>query len=178
MKLRLITGLIATAAATAAQATDFMDHARVRSVEPQYETVQVPREACGRQVVYDNQPAYESRNYTGAVVGGVAGGILGHQVGKGNGKHVATAVGAVVGALAGDHLANRGDRHVMPVQAPREVTTCRTVMDQQTRVNGYRVHYEYRGHMYSTVTREDPGPTMPVRVSVVPVDHQGSHRRY
>jgi uncharacterized protein YcfJ len=177
MKLRLIAGLLAATSAGIAQADAFMDHARVRSVEPQYETVQVPREQCGRQVVYDNQPAYESRNYTGAVVGGVAGGILGNQVGKGSGKHVATAVGAVVGALAGDHLANRGDRHVMPVQAPREVTTCRTVMEQQTRVNGYRVQYEYRGHMYSTVTREDPGPTMPVRVSVVPVD-QGGYRRY
>ena len=35
---------------------------------------------------------------------------------------------------------------------------------------GYQVEYEYRGQIYSTVTRENPGRTLPVRVSVAPVE--------
>jgi hypothetical protein len=43
------------------------------------------------------------------------------------------------------------------------------VNDMQTRVAGYRVAYDYRGQTYTTVTRENPGPNLQVRVSVDPV---------
>lgn len=180
--LFLLTAVVATAGV---QAQGFDDRARVRRVEPQYQTVSVPRQECTSQWVQDApQPVAQShRNYGGLAVGGVAGAVLGNQVGKGNGRVAATAVGAVVGALAGEHIANQAGWGwgAQPQQvyqpAPREVRSCRTVYDQQSQVNGYRVDYEYRGQVYSTVTREHPGQYMPVRVSVAPVE-QGYDRHY
>ena len=169
MKRLALVGLLAAAAGV--QAESFVDHARVRSVEPQYENVTTPRNECTSHWVSEPRPVSGGHNYGGAVIGGVAGGILGHQVGKGSGKDVATAVGAVVGAMTGDHLANR-DRPQQYAEAPREVRQCRTVNDVQTQLTGYRVNYEYRGQVYSTFMRENPGHTLPVRVSVVPLERQ------
>jgi len=174
MKRIAIVGVLAAGAAVA-QAESFIDHARVRSVDPQYENVTTPRNECTSQWVSEPRrvaPVAGDRNYGGAVIGGVAGGILGHQVGKGSGKDVATAVGAVVGALAGDHVANRdrAPQYAQYEEAPREIRQCRTVNDVQTQLTGYRVNYEYRGQVYATFMRENPGPSLPVRVSVVPVE--------
>jgi uncharacterized protein YcfJ len=172
MKLnRIAIATLLAAAGTLAQADTFVDRARVQSVEPQYETVQVPREECGSQWV--TEPRATSRNYGGVVIGAVAGGILGNQVGKGSGKDVATAAGVAVGAAVGDHLANR-DTQVQMEQ--REVRSCRTVHDTQRRVNGYRVTYEYRGHQYTSFMRHEPGNTVPVRVSVSPLEEREYHR--
>jgi uncharacterized protein YcfJ len=166
MKLAIAT-LIATAA-VAANAQSFVDHARVRNVEPQYESVSVPRQECNTQRVNEVRRVGTEPNYGGAVVGGVAGALLGHQVGGGHGKEAATAVGAVVGAFTGDRLAN-GDRTEQYVEVPRDVTSCRTVADVQTRIAGYRVNYDYRGQHYSTVLPRDPGPELQVRISVEPI---------
>lgn len=162
--------LIATACAAigAAHADTFVDNARVRNVEPQYESVAVPRQECANQLVTETRRT-NSRDYGGAIIGGIAGAILGHQVGGGNGRDAATAVGAVVGAMAGDNLANRGRFYDAYEQSPREVTTCRTVQDFQQRVTGYRVDYEWRGQVYTTVMAQDPGRFVRVRVSVDPV---------
>jgi uncharacterized protein YcfJ len=158
--------LLATLAA-GAQAQSFTDNARVRAVEPQYQVVQMPRQECANQYVTE-QPAPSGTNgLGGAVIGGVAGGILGHQVGRGSGRDAATAVGAVVGAITGQNLANNQAVAAPPVT--REVQSCRTVYDNQNRLTGYRVTYEYRGYEYSTMMPEQPGPTIPVRVSVTPV---------
>lgn len=171
MKRLAIVGLLAAGAA-GAQAESFIDHARVRSVDPQYENVTTPRNECTSHWVSEPRRVGGERQYGGAVIGGVAGGILGHQVGKGSGRDVATAVGAVVGALTGDHLANRdrAPQYAQYEESQREVRQCRTVNDVQTHITGYRVSYEYRGQMYATVMRENPGHTLPVRVSVVPVE--------
>jgi uncharacterized protein YcfJ len=165
MKKTLI--LCAVIAAGAAQAGTFVDQARVRNAEPQYENVAVPRQECSSQYVNEVRRT-GSRDYGGAVIGGIAGALLGNQVGRGHGREAASAVGAVVGAMTGDNLANR-DRVEAYEQAPREVTTCRTVQDIQPRLTGYRVDYEYRGQVYSTFMPGDPGPTLRVRVSVDPV---------
>ncbi|MBC5768516.1 glycine zipper 2TM domain-containing protein [Ramlibacter albus] len=151
----------------------FVDRARVQHVEPQYETVQVPREECGSQWVTQQQPATVQQggtNVGGAIIGGVAGAIVGNQVGKGHGREAATAAGAVVGALAGNSIANRNSATTTApaTYEQREVRTCRTVMDTQQRTNGYRVTYIYNGNAYTTVMREQPGNTIPVRVSVTP----------
>ncbi len=73
-----------------------------------------------------------------------------------------------MGAIACYNIANR-DRWEQYEQVPREVTTCRTVSEVQTRVVGYQVNYEYRGQHFATVIRENPGPFVQVRVSVDPV---------
>ena len=164
---RLALVSLLTTAALGAHAHSYFDDARVSSVEPQYESVSVPRQECGSRWIEDSRrPA--GRNYGGAVVGGVAGALLGNQFGRGHGREAATAVGAVVGAFTGDNVANRGRwQHDEPVA--REVTSCRTVSDVQQRIVGYQVGYEYRGQHFVTRMAETPGPTIQVRVTVDPV---------
>ena len=155
----------------------FNDTARVRTVTPQYENVSVPRNECTNQWVTEQQPAVSSRNYGGLAAGGVAGALLGNQVGRGHGREAATAVGAVIGALAGEHFANQnswgmGGYQQAAQQQERQVQNCRTVNDVQSRLTGYQVEYEYRGQVYSTVTRENPGRTLPIRVSFAPIERE------
>lgn len=175
MKRIALLALLATGT-VAVQAQTFVDRARVQDVQPQYETVQVPRQECSSQIVQEAQPVAVERGYGGAIIGGVAGGILGNQVGKGHGREAATAAGAVIGAIAGDRISNNQPQGY--VSAPREVRSCRTVHDVQQRLTGYRVTYEYRGQEYTTVTREQPGRTLPVRVSVTPLDEREYDRRH
>ena len=167
MRRLLLVSLLATTG-MGLHAETFLDTAHVRSVEPRYENVTVPRQECSRQVVTEVRQVAPAPQYGGAIVGGIAGALVGNQVGRGHGREAATAVGAVVGALGGEALANR-DQAPQYQETPREVTTCRTVNDVQTRINGYRVGYEYRGQAYSTVLRDQPGPLLQVRVSVDPV---------
>ena len=171
-RIALLTLAAGAAAAAQAQSPDFVDRARVQRVDPQYQTVQVPREECTSQWVTE-QPAAGAGGYGGAIIGGVAGGLLGNQVGKGHGREAATAAGAVIGAIAGDRIANRPQPYA---PAQREVRSCRTVYEQQAQLTGYLVTYEYRGHQYSTVMREQPGATLPVRVSVTPLDERDARR--
>jgi len=157
----------------------FVDRARVQDVQPQYEQVQMPRQECSSQLVQDApQPvAGSGSGIAGAVIGGVAGGILGHQVGRGSGRDAATAAGAVVGALAGNSIQNSNAQPQQYVQAPpREVRSCRTINEVQQRLVGYRVTYEYRGNQYVTVMHEQPGHSLPVRVSVTPLEEREYHR--
>jgi uncharacterized protein YcfJ len=167
MKRLALVSLIAAAAA-GVHAETFFDDARVRSVQPQYQDVSVPREECNTQWVNEVRRTGGGQDYTGAIVGGVAGGVLGNQVGKGHGREAATALGAVVGAFAGDRIANNG-RVEQYQEVPRQVTSCRTVSDVQRQLTGYRVDYDYNGQTYSTIMRENPGRSLQVRVSVDPV---------
>jgi uncharacterized protein YcfJ len=166
MKRFALVCLLATGAVVA-HAETFVDNARVRAVEPQYEDVATPRQECTTQVVNEQRPIGGGPNYGGAVVGGVVGGLLGNQVGRGHGREAATAAGAVVGAITGDRMANNQPQQYEVV--PREVTSCRTISDMQARLTGYRVSYDWRGQEYSTFMRSNPGPTLQVRVSVEPV---------
>ncbi len=166
MKSLALFPLLATAA-VAAHAQPYLDNARVTSVDPQYESVRVPRQECHNRWISEPR-RNDRREYGGAVLGGVAGALIGNQVGRGHGREAATAIGAVVGAFTGDHLGNR-DRWDRNEEVSREVTTCRNVDDVQTRVVGYQVTYEYRGQQFTTLLRENPGRFLPVRVSVEPV---------
>jgi uncharacterized protein YcfJ len=169
MKFVSALALLAVSASVQAQ-QGFVDRARVLSVEPQYDNVQVPRQECRNEWVTETrQPAAGGPNYGGVIVGGVAGGILGNQVGKGSGREAATAVGAVVGAIAGDRIASQNAQQ-QPEVVQREVRNCRTVYDVQNRINGYRVTYDYRGHQSTVVTRDHPGNSLAVRVSITPAE--------
>lgn len=182
MKQAVLFSLLAAAGIAAqAQQPGFVDRARVERVEPQYETVQVPRQECTSQWVTEARPVAGTGangvNYGGVIVGGVAGGLLGNQVGKGHGKEAATAAGAVIGALAGNHIANANSAPQQYEQSQREVRQCRTVHDVQQRLTGYRVTFDYRGYEQTIITPEKPGNTIPVRVSVMPVEEREYHRR-
>ncbi|MBE7942045.1 MULTISPECIES: glycine zipper 2TM domain-containing protein [Ramlibacter] len=156
--------------ALGAQAETYFDQARVRSAEPQYESVTVPRQQCSTQVVNQVQQVNSGgeRNYGGAVLGGVAGALIGNQVGGGHGREAATALGAVVGAFTGDNLANQNRSGPQYVETPREVRTCQTVNEVQNRITGWRVNYEYKGVAGTTMMAQQPGPTIRVRVAVDP----------
>lgn len=168
MKRFALVALLATGA-VGLHAETYIDNARVTSADPQYENVTVPRQECSSHWVNEVQPAGGGQHqYGGAVLGGVAGALLGNQVGGGHGKEAATALGAVVGAFTGDHLAN-GDAPPPSQEVQREVKSCRTVNEVQTRIAGYRVGYEYRGQHYTAMLHQDPGPNLQVRVSVDPV---------
>jgi uncharacterized protein YcfJ len=164
----LLAPLMATSALTA-HADSYVDTARVRSVQPQYETVTVPRQQCSSQWINESRRIEDRGGYGGAVIGGVAGALLGNQVGKGHGREAATALGAVVGAFTGDRVSNgerRGERYE---QVPRQVQSCQTVNELQQRLTGYQVNYEYLGQSFTALMPQDPGQRIQVRVSVDPL---------
>jgi len=180
MKRILIASLFATTL-LAAQAEVFTDNARVVRAEPIVENINVPRNECstrwdhGRGPRADAiEPQRQDHQIGGAILGGVAGGVIGHQIGAGSGRDAATALGVMLGAVAGDRLANRNQDQLYSDRyddrGPREVKTCRTVYDSESRVTGYRVAYEYRGQQYTTVTRNHPGNLLRVRVAIDPVE--------
>ena len=188
MKRIAFLALAATAALAAqaqpqlipTQAPTFVDRARVQDVQPEYQQVQTPRQECASQYVQDAPQVVQGseRGYGGLIIGGVAGGLLGNQVGRGHGREAATAAGAVIGAITGDRIQNSNNAPQQVVQAPpREVRSCRTVMDTQQQLTGYRVTYEYRGNQYTTIMHEQPGRSLPVRVSVTPLEEREYHSR-
>jgi uncharacterized protein YcfJ len=132
-----------------------VENARVRSAVPVYSEVQVPRTECTTQTVVTEKPASaEKPNMVGVGLGAVAGGLLGHTVGG-----------------VGNEVANRS-ANAKAERVPTEVQSCKTVNVTQTRLMGHRVRYEYGGREFESIVRGNPGKTLPVRVSVMPVDAQ------
>jgi len=185
---RLAIATLFASSLLAAHSETYTDQARVRSAEPQYESVNVPRNECTSHWINERdgrhnhgrqeRPVSQDRQYGGTILGGLAGGVVGHQIGGGTGKDAATALGVVLGAIAGDRLENRDQRvqydddqydNRRYETTQREVQSCRTVYDSQTRITGYRVVYEYRGQTYTTFTHTNPGASLPVRVTVDPI---------
>jgi uncharacterized protein YcfJ len=170
MKRKLIplAGALALAASGAWAQAPYEDTARVRSATPEYEKVNVPRKECYSEYVPERRYRRSgAESYVGPLIGGVTGGLLGAQVGRGNGKVAASAAGAAIGAIVGDRLSHRaGDDEFYE----REVRRCRMVDNFEARVTGYHVTYEYAGRTYTTMLPYDPGPRLPVRVSVEPAD--------
>jgi uncharacterized protein YcfJ len=140
----------------------FEDYAQVTDVSPEYERVNIPRKQCVSEYVPERAP--QSRSLAGPLIGGVAGGIIGAQVGKGDGRVAASAAGAAIGAIVGDRLSQPS----APTYYEREVRRCHTVDNWERRLAGYRVTYEYQGRRYETFMDYDPGPRLPVYVSVAP----------
>ena len=60
-------------AALTAHAESYIDTARVRSVQPHYETVTVPRQQCTSQWINETHRVESHHGYGGAVVGGATG---------------------------------------------------------------------------------------------------------
>lgn len=168
MQSRLMVLLAGMCAASATQAAEFEDYARVLSVAPQVEQVNQPRQHCTTEYI-QTQPQYQpqQRSAGGAIIGGIAGGLLGSQVGGGNGRIAAAAVGAATGAVVGDRMDNNGNA-VAAAPQMQPVQQCRMVDQWVTRNNGYLVTYEYRGNTYTNVMPYDPGKRLRLHVSVTP----------
>lgn len=158
----LMPTLILAVSSLPAMADQYNDTARVISVTPQTERVNMPRQECRTEY---QQESYSTGNSPiGAIIGGIAGGLLGNTVGRGNGRIAATAVGAGVGAVAGDRISNNNNvaTRTVPVQS------CYQADNWQTVNTGYLVAYEYNGRTYTTVTNQPPGKYIDVNVAVAP----------
>lgn len=160
--------------ATVAQADVYADYARVKSVVPEYERVNQPRQDCYNEVVETRVPVQrqygDGPEYGGTILGGIVGGVIGNRFGKGHGREAATAAGAVAGALIGKQYDSRGHTEVVQDEdvQQREVRRCRQVDNWENRITGYRVTYEYAGRRYTSFMPNDPGREVKVRVSVEP----------
>ena len=151
---RLTATIALMIAAGAASAETFGDVATVERVEPLVAVYQVPQTVC------DGPMERTEQGHGGAVLGTVIGGLVGSRIGEGNGKVAAAVAGAGLGAVIGNE---RDEANA------QERPSCRRTMVEQTRDEGYRVHYRYNGHEYVTRMARDPGNTVPVNVTVVPL---------
>lgn len=142
-----------------AAAETYQSDARVLRAVPVRESASVPREECWTETV----PGSSGNRAAGAVIGGIAGGLLGHQIGSGSGNTAATIAGTIGGAAVGNEVARRNDR------GEQVVERCRQVAGYAERVVGYDVTYRFQGREFSTRLPYDPGPSMPVHVTVAPV---------
>lgn len=151
------------------------EYARVIRVEPRYVHTEVPlhREECWDEPV-PYQRVYHARyqSYTPIILGGILGGAIGNQFGKGSGRDALTVAGAALGASAGRDIAH-GHSVAHPVYKASQ-RRCQVVTDyqQERRIDGYVVTYEYCGRTYTTETKTPPGEH--IRVSVQPVPEPGN----
>lgn len=169
------------------------DVATVVSATPVYNRVSSPRRECWNEQVtaYEEQRIRrpESREVyresretsgSGALLGAIIGGAIGHQFGNSSGgRDRGTAAGAVIGGLIGNDIERtnnsgtyyRTSRDVVDVQrvpVTRDVQRCQTVQDTREEITGYDVVYRFNGKDYTTRMSYDPGPTLPIEVSVRP----------
>lgn len=143
----------------------FHDHARVVSAHPKIERVNEPRLICRTVTVPGHRHEPRHGDGAAAVIGGIAGGLIGSQFGRGDGRVASAAVGAIAGTLIG-HQAGRSPGHETVHE--REEQRCHRIDEWHERVIGYQVTYEYGGRFHTTDLPHDPGPRLPVQVSVRP----------
>ena len=192
----LATALAASGAASAqhwgghdryADSSPRWDTARVVNVDP----ILAPAQPTFRQQCWQEPVRFVSsdrgygRGYRGerhrgigdntdTVLGGIVGAAIGNQIGDGDGQRAATVAGALLGgAIARDSMRSdryggdgfRGQREVV-----RYEQRCRMVEDfqQDDRVVGYLVTYDYNGFVGTTQTSFHPGRTLRVRVDITP----------
>jgi uncharacterized protein YcfJ len=132
---------------------------RVISSTPMFQQVAVPRQVCSTQQVVQ-QP---QKSGAGAVMGMIAGGAVGNAMGKGSGNAATTALGIVGGALLGERIEGN------PSPEVRNVQTCSTQNFYENRTTGYNVVYEFNGKQYTVIMPSDPGPTVRLQVTPMPM---------
>ncbi|MCL4761850.1 MAG: glycine zipper 2TM domain-containing protein [Burkholderiales bacterium] len=132
--------------------------ARVVDVTPIREATPAPRQECWTETV----PAQSGQRAAGAIIGGIAGGLLGHQIGSGSGNTAATIAGTIGGAAVGNEVARRNER------GEQVVERCRQVDGYAEQIVAYDVVYRFQGREFSARLPYDPGPRLPVNVTVAP----------
>ena len=117
-------------------------------------------------------PGNQTGRTMATVIGGIAGAVLGSKVGDGSGRYVGTAVGSMVGGMAGRSIYDSSQRNrqyarrgTVRVCDPVPVTS-RNGYEDDERLNGYDVTYEYANRTYQTRTNYHPGDRIRVRVDV------------
>jgi uncharacterized protein YcfJ len=156
------------------------DFARVISAKPIYETVEVDdgREVCRNERVqhapqYDR--GYRPQRESSSIVGAIIGGVIGNQFGSGRGRTAATVAGVALGsAIARDNERERaygyGQRRSRSVVTTERICTFEPSIRTERELVGYNVRYDYKGQVGETVTRNQPGSTIRVRVDVEAIE--------
>jgi len=160
-------------ASTLAQAeysSGTIEEATVLSADPVYRTVRInePVEQCWDEKV--EVPSHSGqRSHTPLILGAIVGAAVGNEFGKGRGKDLATVAGAVLGGSIGRDVQANSHRHNSRVVYEKR---CEVVDRYRTeeQLDGYDVTYRYNDQVNTTFTKHDPGPTIKVSVSVVPVE--------
>lgn len=156
--------------AMSAHAGSKQEWARVLDAQPVYERVRYPveQEVCWNEEVWHREP--RARSATPIIVGSIIGGVIGNQFGGGSGKVALTAAGAALGgSIAADSSRRRNPDGYYAVTEKR----CEIETDWRTeqRVVAWDVTYKYRGDIYHTRMRDEPGDRIRVRVDVDPLGY-------
>jgi uncharacterized protein YcfJ len=88
--------------------------------------------------------------------------------GHGRGRDAATLAGTLLGGAIGHDLSDR-HRHGEWIDATERHCEIQDRTTYEERVIGYRVKYRYKGHVFSTRTKDHPGKRIPVGVGVIPL---------
>ena len=148
-----VLGALLIATGAQAEAATFTDYATVLTVQP------VREHTTTRQCATEpGVGATQGQTIVGTAIGAGVGGLIGHQIGHGRGNTVATLAGAVGGALLGGHVADNA--YGGSYQQCQDVDSYNIVR--------YDVTYEYHGIRETASMNRDPGPQMPVTVTVQP----------
>ncbi len=139
----------------------------VVSSSPVYETVRIntPRQECWQEAVTVSSG---SRSHTPEILGAIVGAGVGRLFGSGRGKDAATVGGAILGSSIGSDLENKNKQGDQIEYQQR----CRTV-DQyhnERHLVWYDVTYRFNDQLYTSQTSRDPGNSIRVSVTVVPVE--------
>jgi len=167
---------------------------RVRHQKPQrecwieHEEQVVIREGSNQSFGQSRQLS-SSRSSSGgdAIIGGLIGGVIGNQLGRKAGRGArngATVAGAIVGSVIANEArgssVSRHRRHKHRTEShhsrPQRVVTtqpvehCKETMhtSYEQRIRGYDVTYEYRGRIFKTRMKRDPGDQIELQVNVTP----------
>lgn len=159
------------------------DHAKVIDVYPVIESYQVnqPVEQCwdeqvrrGNNYRRDGYKGKRRDSKTPEILGAIIGGAIGNRFGHGDGRKIATVAGAVLGGSVGRDIKHQNryrNRHGNAGVAYETVQRCelRDSYVTKERVVAYDVTYKYRGNVFQTQMRDEPGNKIKVKVTVDPV---------
>ena len=147
-----------------------LHEAPVVSATPVYTNQKIndPVQQCWEEAVSTPQPANTS--YTPEILGAIVGAGVGRFFGSGRGQDAATVAGAVLGGSIGHDVKVKRSGNNSQVRYEQR---CKTVDQYRTEqiFEGYDVTYRYEDALYTTRTTRDPGETITLSVSAVPVEN-------
>jgi uncharacterized protein YcfJ len=161
---------LAVTPAVAGHKDDNSGWAKVIDARPVFKTVRHPvdQQVCWDEQVLRREP--RARSAAPIILGSIIGGVIGNQFGGGSGKVAMTAAGAALGgSIAADASYRRNPDGYYAVTESR----CAIETDWRTeqRVVAWDVTYKYRGEIYQTRMRDEPGDRIRVRVQVDPLGY-------
>lgn len=147
------------ASATTASAPTIVEKPKIISVNPKYDTVQVPYNKCHmvnqNQIVANANKSGAIGGVIGTTTGAVAGGVIGKQIGGGTaGTLIGGAIGAIGGAIAGNQIQKATQPN--EVSQTNLVQQCSIVNKSIKKLVGYNVIYNYQGESNSVVLKNKP----------------------